>query len=113
MQKFLAVVALAVAAATASAQVPSSYSWETKWFTQRLDHFDFSETRTFQQRYLINGATGVTSPPPGSPSHTSLPLSYPSRHVVAEARERKGGGSYFFLHCELMEPSVAPSVDEG
>lgn len=44
------VTALCIAA-TASAAAPT---WETKWFTQELDHFDFSNTKTFQQRYLVN-----------------------------------------------------------
>lgn len=42
------VAALALASAAASPQ------YETKWFTQELDHFDFSNTATFQQRYLIS-----------------------------------------------------------
>lgn len=34
----------------------SQYEYETKYFTQRLDHFSFKnyENSTFQQRYLIN-----------------------------------------------------------
>ena len=34
----------------------SQYEYETKYFTQRLDHFSFKNHKnsTFQQRYLIN-----------------------------------------------------------
>ena len=28
--------------------------FETKWFEQRVDHFSFSNSDTFQQRYLVN-----------------------------------------------------------
>lgn len=33
---------------------PSAYNYSTLWFEQSLDHFNFAETRTFQQRYLVN-----------------------------------------------------------
>ena len=42
-------IILCLAAAAAAAP-----TWDTKWFTQELDHFDFSNTQTFQQRYLVN-----------------------------------------------------------
>ena len=29
-------------------------SYDTKYFTQRLDHFNVADGRTFQQRYLVN-----------------------------------------------------------
>ncbi|KAL1370955.1 hypothetical protein HN51_001169 [Arachis hypogaea] len=35
------------------AQAPD-YRYETRYFTQQLDHFSFLELPTFQQRYLIN-----------------------------------------------------------
>lgn len=45
---------LASAAATAClAHQALAYSYNTAWFTQTLDHFDFSVTNTWQQRYLI------------------------------------------------------------
>lgn len=34
------------------AQGPASY--DTKYFTQRLDHFNVADNRTFQQRYLVD-----------------------------------------------------------
>ncbi|XP_042484740.1 lysosomal Pro-X carboxypeptidase [Macadamia integrifolia] len=37
-----------------SKALPKSYQYETRYFTQRLDHFGFSNLPTFQQRYLIN-----------------------------------------------------------
>jgi hypothetical protein len=46
----LGAAALAVLARAAAAQ----YAWETAWFTQRLDHYNFANAQTFQQRYLIN-----------------------------------------------------------
>lgn len=30
-------------------------SYKTYWYTQTLDHFNFANTQTFQQRYLIAG----------------------------------------------------------
>lgn len=30
------------------------YQYETRYFTQRLDHFSFADLPTFQQKYLIN-----------------------------------------------------------
>lgn len=36
---------------------------EPQWFTQRLDHFDPQNSRTWQQRYFVNGSTfGVNGP---------------------------------------------------
>ena len=29
--------------------------YQEKWFTQTLDHFDFTNTQTYQMRYLISG----------------------------------------------------------
>jgi hypothetical protein len=41
----------------------NSIGYDTGYFTQQLDHFDFSEDGSFQQRYLIN----TTSWAPGGP----------------------------------------------
>ncbi|KAL8160355.1 hypothetical protein V2J09_001892 [Rumex salicifolius] len=32
----------------------SNYTYETRYFTQRLDHFSFTDAPTFRQRYLVN-----------------------------------------------------------
>ena len=36
----------------ASSNIPP---WTTFYYTQTLDHFNFNDDRTFQQRYLVNG----------------------------------------------------------
>ncbi len=30
-------------------------AYKTLYMTQKLDHFNFQDSRTFQQRYLLNG----------------------------------------------------------
>eukprot|EP00727_Mastigamoeba_balamuthi_P009647 m51a1_g5304 putative C-tail anchored protein, serine protease domain (545) ;mRNA; r:262506-265085 len=44
---------LLVAALLAAAQPPDVPAPQEKWFTQRLDHLNASDTRTFRQRYLL------------------------------------------------------------
>ena len=31
-----------------------AYTYKTKWFKQRVDHFNFANDDMFEQRYLIN-----------------------------------------------------------
>ena len=38
--------------AASSSSIPP---WKTFYYTQQLDHFNFNDDRTFQQRYLVNG----------------------------------------------------------
>ncbi|KAJ1274362.1 hypothetical protein BS78_05G056900 [Paspalum vaginatum] len=57
----------AVTAASAEAPVvPSAVQYETRYYTQRLDHFNAApgSAATFQQRYLVNGTfwRGRTAP---------------------------------------------------
>lgn len=55
---------LASAVATAClAHQALAYSYNTAWFTQTLDHFDFSVTNTWQQRYLIQDQYWDSSDP--------------------------------------------------
>ncbi|KQJ89376.1 lysosomal Pro-X carboxypeptidase [Brachypodium distachyon] len=55
-----------IVAAAAGGGVPTQVRYETKYYEQRLDHFDAlpASYRTFPQRYLVNGTYwgGKTSP---------------------------------------------------
>lgn len=42
------------AAHAATRDAEPQYSYSTKWFEQRLDHFGFVQRDTFQQRYLVS-----------------------------------------------------------
>lgn len=35
----------------------SAYQWETAYFTQDLDHFNFENSSTFQEKYLVSAAS--------------------------------------------------------